>query len=70
MKIRKNPVWSGSVGLPKTDRFNLKIFKKLTNFEIKNPKKTRLNFKNFDENRIQKLISFHPRKIKEVYTVV
>jgi hypothetical protein len=43
----------------KTDRLNLKFL----NFEIKIQK---LHFKNFGENRIQKLVSSRPRKIKEV----
>jgi hypothetical protein len=38
-------------------------FKNLENIEIKNPKKTRLYFKNSSQNRIQKFIFFHAGKI-------
>jgi hypothetical protein len=40
------------------------IFKILRNFEIQNPKKTILYFKNFDQNRIQNFVVFHCRKIE------
>jgi hypothetical protein len=40
------------------------IFKNFKN-EIKNPKKIRLHFKNFDQNKIQKFIVLRPGKIKE-----
>jgi hypothetical protein len=48
----------------RTDRLNFNFFKNLSNFEIKNPKKTSLHFKDFSENRIQKSVAFHCRKIK------
>jgi hypothetical protein len=37
----------------------------IQNFQKKNPKKTRPHFKNFGENRIQKLVSFRPGKIEK-----
>jgi hypothetical protein len=46
------------------------FLKKSKIFKIKNPKKTRLHFKNSSQNRIQKFISFHPEKIEEVYLTV
>jgi hypothetical protein len=46
------------------------IFKNLRNFKIKNPKKTRHNFKNFDQNIIKKSVVFHPKKFKQVCLAV
>jgi hypothetical protein len=46
------------------------IFENLRNFKIKNSKKTSLHFKTFGQNRIQKFVVFHPRKIKKVCPAV
>jgi hypothetical protein len=46
---------TGFTGLSKTGWSNLK-FKKNKSFEIKNSKKTRVHFKNFGENQIQKIL--------------
>jgi hypothetical protein len=61
--VKTDPVWF--CRLTKNRPVPFEIFKNLKIFEIKNPKKTRLHFKIFCQNRIQKFVILRPTKFEE-----
>jgi hypothetical protein len=66
----ENQIKINKTGWFKNRWVEFEIFKNLRNFKIKNPKKTRHNFKNFDQNIIKKFVVFHPEKFKQVCPAV